>query len=362
MKKILLTATLSLGLWLCALPCPAATAPVQYMSALSLAAEYYGTLNGHYALYDFDSSALAAHLFRLHYSPAPWLRLTGGIGGGYAYASQCISGAKAGLALTGGAGLYTPRLFRRISLTAGYDYFYVTAKEKSETYKSRSVPRLDPITGAQVGFDTIRYVGSAKDGATSSFIHAPSAGLIFHLGRFADFEIGGVYHYFNISQKDRTVSVTEYDSSGAAVTTPYYKTISNDGEVTDQVRLYATLTLHERESGAFVVGGAGYALTNVVDNDKTILPNFSFWGQVGLIMRDPRDSGLRHGRRDASYVWLKVREERMAEALRFDTERNWPRRYGGKGTPPGTATESGDEDAAETETGDGAADAATTEE
>lgn len=339
------------------------------MSALSLGAEYYGALYGHYALYDFDSSALAAHLFRLHYSPAPWLRLTGGVGGAYAYATPSVKGAEAGLALTGGVGFYTPKLFRWLSLTAGYDYIGMAAKEKSAVYKTRAVPLLDPATGAAVGFDTVRYAGSVTDGSTAAFIHALGAGVIFHLGRFADCEIGGVYHIFNVAKKERTVLNTDYDDEGEPVTATVRKSIGDGGESADQVRLYAAVTLHDRESGAFVAGGAGYALTNSAENDKTILPNFSFWWQAGLIMRDPRDGAPRHGRRDAAYAGLKIREERMAEALRRDAERAEPRRrYGGerdqadKRAPPEAAAESGGDGAAETEPGAGDADAEANEE
>jgi len=357
MKRTLLTATLVLGL--CALT-RAATVPVQYMSAMSLAAEYYGALNGHYALCDFDSSALAAHFLRLHYSPIKWLRLTGGVGGSYAYASPSIEGAKTGLALTGGAGLYLPRLYRWLSLTAGYDFFYMNAGEESVTYKSRAVPILDPATGAAWGFDTVRYVGATKDGATTAALHAPGAGLIFHLSRFANCEIGGIYHYFNVSKKDRSNTVTTYNDSGKALTDSIYKTIGGDGVFMDQARLYAAVTLQERESGAFVVGGASYALTNAVTRDHTILPNFSFWGQVGLIMRDPRgnrECGFDRWRRGGAYAELEAREERMADELRRGGDRYEPseprRRYRGKRTPPPKAvTEAGVRDTVKTDAGD----------
>ncbi|GBU20814.1 hypothetical protein R80B4_00699 [Fibrobacteres bacterium R8-0-B4] len=380
MKKILLTATaLALGLY--AIPSPAAVVPVQDMSALSLAAEYYGTLNGHFALYGFDSSALSAHFLRLHYSPAPWLRLSGGLGGGRAYASPSIYGAETGLSMTGGVGFYTPRFFKFLSLTAGYDCSYITAAERSDIYRSHAIPRVNPATGAADGFDTVVYVGEAKRGATTAILHAPSAGIVLRLSRFADCEIGWVYHYFNIKNKDRTVTVTDYNDSGTAVTVPDYKTTGKGGEITDQARLYAALTLHERNSGAYISGGASYALTNAVDNDNTILPNFSVWGQIGLIMRDPREpprDGLWRRRRGGTYEELKIREERMAEALNYGSGRGerhrhgkGPRRGGDNAAPPDAVTETGDrgaaaksddEGAAATESGGESTEAAATEE
>jgi hypothetical protein len=359
MKKTLLAAAWVLGL--CALP-RAAAVPVQYMSPLSLAAEYYGALNGHYALCDFDSSALGSHFLRLHYSPAKWLRLTGGVGGSAAYASPAIEGAKFGLALTGGAGFYLPRLTRWLSLTAGYDFFYMNAREETVTYKSRLVPRLDPATGAAFGLDTVRYVSATKNGATTAGIHAPGAGLIFHLGRFANCEVGGVYQYFNVSKKDRSVTATKYDDAGKAVTDSIYTAIGGDGGLMDQMRLYAAVTLQERESGAFVASGASYALTNAATREHTILPNFSFWWQIGLIMRDPRggrERGLGHGWRDIwAYAELEEREERMADELRHGAGRHESRRRGGNRP----ASEGGGRDAVETETGGEGVDAAATEE
>ncbi|MDR2592473.1 MAG: DUF2635 domain-containing protein [Chitinispirillales bacterium] len=379
MKRMLLTAA-ALAWGLCALPNRTAAVPVQDMSVFSLAAEYYGTLNGHFALYDFDSSALSAHFLRLHYSPTPWLRLSGGLGGSRAYASPSIYGAEMGLSMTGGVGFYTPKFFRFLSLTAGYDCLYLTAAERSEIYRSHAIPRINQATGATT-FDTVVYVGEAKRGATTAVLHAPSAGIILRLSRFADCEIGGVYHYFNIKNKDRAVTVTDYDDEGAAVTAPDYKTTGTGGELTDQTRLYAAVTLHERNSGAYVAGGASYALTNAVENDNTILPNFSVWGQIGLIMRDPREKprdGFWHRRRGGAYEELKAREERMAEALNYGSERGERRRHGrgprrgSNGTPPRAVTEAvnkdaavtkaNDEDVAATESGGEEADAATTEE
>jgi hypothetical protein len=325
MKRMLLAAA-ALAAGLCSLPCPAAVVPMRDMSALSLAAEYYGALNGHAVLYDFDSTALEAHFLRFHYSPAPWLRLTGGAGGSRAYGSPLIKGINAGLALTGGAGLYLnlPAPLRRLSLTAGYDCFHMTAREKSTTYRSRVFPRIDPATGAKTGFDTVRYVGEVREGSTTAILHAPGAGVIFRLGRFAECEIGGIYHYFNIDKKDRSVADTLYNDDGAMVTVSDYKTTSKGGDVLDQTRFYAAVTLHERESGAYVAGGVGYALTNTVKNDNTILPNFSLWGQVGLIMRDPRgarNDGLKRRRRGGEYEELKAGEGRMAEELNRGEER-----------------------------------------
>ena len=315
-------AAAALAAGLCSLPCPAAVVPMRDMSALSLAAEYYGTLNGHAVLYDFDSTALEAHFLRLHYSPAPWLRLTGGIGGSRAYGSPLIKGVNAGLALTGGVGFYLP--LKRLSLTAGYDCFHMTARENSTTYRSHVIPRPNPETGAAAGFDTVRYVGEVREGATTAILHAPGLGVIFRLSRFAECEIGGIYHYFNIDKKDRSVADTSYNDDGAMVTVSEYRTTNKGGNILDQTRLYAAVTLHERASGAYVAGGVGYALTNKVDNDNTILPNFSLWGQIGLIMRDPRDprnDGFRHRRRGGTYAELKAEEKRMAEELNSDEER-----------------------------------------
>jgi hypothetical protein len=306
MKRVLKTAVFTLCL---AALSHGATVPVQNLSTWSLGAEYFGMLNGHEALYDFDSSALGAHFLRLHYAPAPYLRLSAGLGASHSYADPHIKGSRAGFAATAGFGLYLPKLLDFLSLTAGYDGFYMKASERQEYYHSQ-------VTESN---DTTFYVGTAREGRTASVLHTPYIGAIFHAGRFVDIEIGGKYYLHDIWTKNRSTATFFPGEEGVMMETRDYAQFNPDFSLMDQVRLYATLTLHERESGAYLTSGFSYALADRIEN-KSHLANFSFWAQVGIIMRDPRGNAPRHGEYSGAYIDLKIRQDRMAETLQHDVD------------------------------------------
>jgi hypothetical protein len=286
------------------------------MSVWSLGAEYFGTLNGHDELYNFDSSSLGAHFLRLHYAPLPYMRFSTGFGASHSYADPHIKGSKAGFAATAGVGLYLPKLFDFLSLTVGYDGYYMKASEKQEYYHRTLETNESGTT------DTVFYVGTGREGHTASALHTPYLGLIFHAGKFTDIEIGGKYYYHDLWKKNRTDTEFGPDSEPLWCITREFDTENN---IADQVRLYSTLTLHERQSGAYLSGGFSVALTNRTQ-DKSYLTNFSFWTQVGLIMRDPRANAPRHGEYSKTYIDLKTRQDRMAETLQRDADEEVIRR------------------------------------
>jgi hypothetical protein len=283
------------------------------MSAWSLGAEYFGALNGHVALYDFDSSALGAHYLRLHYAPIPFVRISGGFGASHSYADPHIKGSQAGFAATAGLGLYLPKLFNFLSLTTGYDGVYMKASEKQEHYHSQVNENADGKT------DTTFYVGTSREGYTTSTLHTPYLGLIFHAGRFIDIEIGGKFYYHDILKKSRLTSTFFHGENGIMMEEREYMEINPNYAVMDQARIYSTITFHENESGAYLSTGFSYALTNNIA-DKSHLNNFSFWAQIGIIMRDPRGNAPRHGEYSKAYIDLKTRQDRMAETLQHDAD------------------------------------------
>jgi hypothetical protein len=322
MKRVLKTAVFTLCL---AFFTQAATVPVQNMTPLSLAAEYMHTLNGHEALWDADSSALAAHFFRLHYAPANWLRFSGGFGGSHPYAEPSIKGARTDLAVTAGLGLYLPRAFDFLSLTAGYDGYYLKTSERAQTSRRAVIPLLWDDDGVAAGFDTISFVNYEKRGYTSAALHVPYAAAIFHMGRYADLQIGGLYQYFDLIKKTRTSTTREMREDGFAdEVIESLDVIPNI--IQEQVRVFATLTLHERESGAYLSGGFSYALTNQALEGKSHLNDFSFWAQIGLVMTEKRTTPRRGGRYRGSYADLIMRQEYMAAELNRDFLRDKQRR------------------------------------
>jgi len=289
-----------------------ATVPVQNMSLFSLGAEYYGSLNGHPAMYNFDSTALGAHILRLHYAPIPFFRLSAGVGGSHQTGDN-LKGVKAGVSGTVGAALYTPKLANFLSVTAGYDWFYLKAKLDDRKFLTAPIINEDgEITDEFFAFEAL----TLKDKSTAQ-MHVPYAGLIIHLGKYADLEAGGQYRIFDL---DRKRTVLERDQN--------YKVTNEDfrdtSELSKQIRIYGNLTLHERESGAYVSGGVSYAPIKDDDfKDKNLWVKFSAHAQIGIIMRDPRGSSKKDkGEYSDAYIELKARQDSMAEALSRDIERD----------------------------------------
>ncbi|MCL2220078.1 MAG: hypothetical protein FWC23_08220 [Chitinispirillia bacterium] len=319
MKRVLKTAVFTFCF---AIIAQAATVPVQNMTPLSLAGEYMHILNGHVALYDFDSSAIGSHFLRLHYAPGQWLRFSAGVGGSVSYAEPFIKGSRADISTTAGLGLYIPRLLNFMSLTGGYDGYYLKASEKQETHHRQVV------SNEFGGTDTNYYIGNAKTGYTAAALHVPYAALVFHMGRFTDLEVGGLYYYFDLVRKIRTTTQNMPGEDGVMGSTISTNEIRD--RLHDQARVFATLTLHERESGAYLTGGFSYAITNQFAEDKSRLNDFSFWAQIGIVMTEPsRGAVNRRGHKyDASYAHMIMRQERMAAQLNGDITRDSERMTG----------------------------------
>ena len=242
-------------------------------TSLSLGAEYMGMLNGHPGLYAFDGSSIGSHFLRLHYAPWHFLRFSGGIGGSHSYSDPHIDDSKAGLSFTGGAGLYSPSLFDFLTLTGGYDGYYIKAAE-------------------------------GDNGRTMAHLHTPYFGFIFHVGRYINFETGGLYHRFEFKEKT--------DKNGTALT---------DGKLLEQGRMYGTFTIHEGQSGAYLSVGASYALCKQYADNTNTWSDASIWAQAGIILRDPRGHAAPRHRRGDAYSTLKMRQERMAGDLYLDFDR-----------------------------------------
>jgi hypothetical protein len=250
MMKVLKTTVFSLCLaGFAGFSARAATVPVQNMSPLSIAAEYHGAVHGHEELYKSEAASVATHVLRLHYSPIPYLRLSAGIGSASLYADPSIKDADFGLAATGSIALYLPKLLSFLSLTGGYDGYYMRASEESAGY-------LEGSAGDGNGAENMMFKATETAGKTVGTLHTPYIGIVFHASRFVDIEAGGLYRHFTVTREQ---SITRWDDGygtpGVTLPTPN----NFKDRVSEQVRLYGTLTFHERESGASLVGGASYA-------------------------------------------------------------------------------------------------------
>jgi len=213
-----------------------ASVPVQDMSPDALALEYHGTLNGQNT-FDDDRSVLAMHMFRMHYSPAPTLRLTIGVGNSNFYIDNQIRCQK-GVSLTAGAALFIPKIHPLISFTTGFDGYYISG-------------------------------GSGEEARSVGLLSVPYAGIIVHVSEFVDLEVGGSYSTFDIQKK-------------------YSDDTSPFSRIEDQARLYSTLTLHDPESGVYLSGG----MSCIANSPRTLKDSFansaSVWFQFGIILKQEK--------------------------------------------------------------------------
>jgi len=209
-----------------------ASIPVQDMSPDALVLEYYGMFNGQ-STADEDRSVLAAHMLRMHYSPAPALRLTIGVGNSNYYIDNQMRCEK-GVSLTAGAALFIPTVHPLIALTTGFDCYYISGSN-----------------------DQARSVG---------LLNVPYAGIIVHVSEFVDFEIGGSYQTFDLKRK-------------------YPEDASPLARIEDQARIYSTLTLHDPESGVYLSGGISCAATQQKALRESLPSSASIWFQFGIILK-----------------------------------------------------------------------------
>ena len=234
MKKLLIAASLTFLLCVYA----GASVPVQDMSPDALALEYYGMLNGQNT-FDDERSILAIHMLRLHYSPAPTLRLTIGVGNSNFYVDPRVR-CQTGLSLTAGAALFVPKIHPLISLSAGFDGYYIS--------------------------------GSSVDARSVGILSVPYAGVIIHMGEFLDLEVGSSYQFFDLQKR--------HPDDPALL-----------ARIQEQVRIYSTLTLHDPESGVYLSGGlSSSANANTPKVERRTFPsNTSVWFQFGIILKQDRE-------------------------------------------------------------------------
>jgi len=277
--------------------------PAQNMTPYSISIEYDGLLAGHPGLFALDSSSVAAHVARLSYSPIKYLRLSADLGGGRPFADPRLKGARSGLAAGGGAALFLPKPLPFLSVTAGYDGRYVKYSEADTIYGlKRPAPGSDG--------DTVSYILLSKSGKTSAALHTPYIGVILHAGRFVDFEIGGLYHSFDV---DKTLTVNGFewdDAAGVAVSTG--TTARPAVEIVNEARVYASATLHEGKFGSYLSAGVNAA---PAVNEKSWLSSSSVWVSVGVVLTDRARAGKRKGAFSESYVELKELEKEIADEL-----------------------------------------------
>ena len=214
-----------------------ASVPVQDMSPDALVLEYYGMLNGQSTV-DEDRAILATHMLRMHYSPASSLRLTIGVGNSNFYIDNQLRCQK-GLSLTAGAALFIPTTHPLISLTTGFDGFYIS--------------------------------GSSEDSRTAGFLSVPYAGVIVHVSEFVDFEVGGSYQAFDVQRK-------------------YPEDLSPSARLEDHARIYSTLTLHDPESGVYLSGGLSCAANPPKTIRETFPNNATVWFQFGIILKQDKEA------------------------------------------------------------------------
>jgi len=214
-----------------------ASIPVQDMSPDALALEYYGTLNGQ-STFDDDRSVLAMHMFRMHYSPSPALRLSLGVGSSNFYIDNVVRAQK-GLSLTAGAALIIPKIHPFISLTTGFDGYYISCSGE----QTRSVGLLS----------------------------VPYAGVILHVSEFVDLEVGGSYSAFDVQKK-------------------YLDTNSPFSCIEDQARIYSTLTLHDPDNGVYLSGGLSCAANTAKTLRESLTNSATVWFQFGIILKQDKEA------------------------------------------------------------------------
>jgi hypothetical protein len=212
-----------------------ASIPVQDMSPDALALEYHGMLNTQNTT-DEDRSVLATHMLKMHYSPAPTLRLTIGVGNSTFFIDNQIRTQK-GLSLTAGTALFIPTISPLVSITAGYDAYYIS--------------------------------NSSEETRTTGLLSVPYAGIILRMSEFVDFEIGGSYQTFNMQKK-------------------YPDDFSTLPGIEEQGRLYSTLTLHDPETGVYLSGGMSCAANTLRSFRDSFPSNTTVWFQFGIILKQEK--------------------------------------------------------------------------
>lgn len=244
--------------------------PVQDMNSSTLGIEYSGFVSGQLLEEGEGESSVVSHQFRLQYSPAPLVRLSLGVGSsrlGLEDANNNFSGSP-GFSAMAGVALHIPKVHQLVSLTGGVESYYLSS----------------------VGGD-IRSV---------ALLHTPYAGLIVHLGRYADMELGGQYLVL-----DKQIKVS-------GETTSYRK----PGEA----RFYGSLTLHDPLSGVYLSGGIS-ASENFSDAWKDGEPyESSVWFQFGIILKQDREferTEQEIRRYFPNYEKLKEKQDKMAEEIAY---------------------------------------------
>ena len=311
----------------------AGAVPAHNMTPYSLGIEYYGALHGHPVLYNFDTSSIASHFLRLHYSPCRFIRFSGGIGGASPQNNtHNIHGtphkidSKMGLSATGGAALVLPKLIPVLSITAGYEGMFLRYTE--EETRIPIIPY-----GSDLPLDSVFIFGK-----TVGKMHTPYIGLILHPNRFVDFEIGGMYKIFDV-RKSRNYNYWgwEYEldeewkkSDSTWKYHPDYSYKANSDSIPmlkeirkiEEIRIYGSMTISEPRSGAYLSFGAS-AAPNVDKEYKTNnwLTRSSVWLSAGAVIRDPRHGKKAKGEFSGSYPELKQRQNDMAQELLRDIDR-----------------------------------------
>ncbi|MDR0305826.1 MAG: hypothetical protein LBI42_03200 [Chitinispirillales bacterium] len=312
--------------------------PPQNMTSNSVAVEYNVMMIGHPDLYNFDAalpikpdgssqpewfnfrgSSLVSHMARLHYSPVRFIRFSAGIGGSHAYSDPKITGVDISLSATGGAALYLPKLLSVLSLTAGYDGYYLKYSE------------LDTLHWNQGGDIKDSKYYQTKDGRTSGTMHVPYASLILHPSHFVDIEIGARYNVFKVNKEVSCRSVQQlpimgYDKDNNYVVVDsgffYTEAITQlKGEFLEQFRVHGSITLHDPKSKAYLNLGLS-AAPNIEKKDKTNtwLTRSSIWASIGISIKDAipckkKKSAVGYS---GSYIELKQMQEEMAQELLDD--------------------------------------------
>lgn len=248
----------------------AAGIPVQNMNSSTLGIEYSGFVSGQFLEEDEVESSIVSHMFRLQYSPAPLVRFSLGVGSsrlGLENVNTDFSG-NPGISVMAGAAFHIPKVHELVSLTGGVESYYLS----SAGGEMRSV----------------------------ALLHTPFAGLIVHLGRYTDLELGGEYLIL-----DKQIKISD-------ATTSY----RNPGDV----RFYGSLTLHDPLSGVYLSGGVS-ASESLSDAWKESGPyESSVWFQFGIILKQDREferTEQEIRRYFPNYEKLKEKQEKMAEEIAY---------------------------------------------
>lgn len=150
----------------------ATSVPIEDMSINTLGIEYSGGISGQTITKKEVPSRFQAHYLMLHYSPLPFLLVSGGIGGSIfetdTWNSRRFNG-DVGFSATGAFELVSPNVFKHVAFNGGLSFSFLNSENSGYKYMT--------------------------------LFYAPSAGALFYIGNILDVNIGAKGHILSGTMK-----------------------------------------------------------------------------------------------------------------------------------------------------------------